>query len=220
MDVQQLDILPYAAGDRLQRELWERRQRDEIGDTLLLLEHPPVITLGVREEGRRDVLADAASLRERGVELVQSDRGGLATLHAPGQIVGYLIVDMRTFAGGVRRLICNIERGLIAALARFGLEARGDDKEPGIWIADRKIASIGLSVRKRVSRHGFGLNVDTDLSLFGLLNPCGNSASVMTSMARELGRAPATEEARATLAETLAAEFESSRPIACARDNG
>ncbi|MBN1516882.1 lipoyl(octanoyl) transferase LipB [Candidatus Sumerlaeota bacterium] len=205
LDVKQVGLIAYRDGEAMQRDYWERRTRDEIGDTLLLLEHPPVITLGVRKQSADDVLLSPELLHARGIELVKTDRGGLATLHAPGQIVGYFFVRLNGWLGGLRGFINVLQEGLIRCCADFGVNAHPDDTEPGIWVdggegeSPRKIASLGLSVRRQVSRHGFGLNVNTDLSLFETLNPCGHPSSVMTTLSREAQKELPLEEVMSSL---------------------
>ena len=185
-------LIPYSDAEALQRRMWEQRRDGLISDTLILLEHPPVVTIGVRKDGERDVLFSATELQKRGFALFKTDRGGLATLHLPGQIVGYFFVEVKKISGGLRGFIDRIEQGLIQTCRRFGLETVCGADEPGIWTGAgvdlRKLASLGLSVRSGISRHGFALNVDPDLSMFQVLRPCGHTAETMTSLARELNR--------------------------------
>ena len=194
-------LIDYQAAVALQQEYSAMRRAKEIGDTLLLVEHPPVVTLGIRKESAADLLAPREELKRRGVELVQTDRGGLATLHAPGQLVGYYFVRLHGIPGGLRVLIASIHHLLIGTCAEFGVEATEGADEPGVWIGPRKIASLGLAIRRGITRHGFALNVANDLELFSLLRPCGHQSGVMTSLSRELRRTVQVDEVAARLAQ-------------------
>jgi lipoyl(octanoyl) transferase len=163
------------------RRLVAERRRGILGDTLVLVEHPPVITVGV--EG------DDGSAAESGLEVVSVERGGHATYHGPGQLVGYPIVDLTPRGRDVRRFVRDVERLVVASLAPFGIEGGHVKGQPGVWVEGRrKIASVGIAVDHWVTLHGFALNVAPDLGAFGRFRPCGLDASVMTSMAKELGR--------------------------------
>jgi lipoyl(octanoyl) transferase len=193
--------VPYADAWTLQTELHERRARGEIPDTLLLLEHPHVYTIGRRGE-RDDVLWNEASLRLRGVEVVETDRGGQVTYHGPGQLVGYPIIDLGPGAdlvGYVRRL----EDVLIGALERFAITAERDIGNTGVWVNDGKIAAIGVRVTRGVTKHGFAINVSTDLSYFAGIVPCGITDKGVTSIAQEIGAEPSMPD----VIETIDDEF-------------
>lgn len=186
--VVRLARIPYPTALDFQHQLVELRLADEIPDTLVLLEHPPVITLG-RNAGRTSLLVSDAELARRGVELIRVERGGDITFHGPGQLVGYPIFKLKSGVVGVRRFIELVEQSLIHALARHGVTARARDKLIGVWVEDRKLASIGVAVRRGVTFHGFALNVSTDLDWFDLMNPCGLAGVRMTSIRAESGRA-------------------------------
>jgi lipoyl(octanoyl) transferase len=172
-------LVPYAEAWDLQRELVKLRKRDEIPDTLLLLEHPPVFTVG-RGAGE-------AYLRSLGAEVFWSDRGGDATFHGPGQLVGYPILRLRErdTHGYLRRL----EGVVIGSLGDYGLEGWHHPEYTGVWVGERKISAIGVKFSSGwITSHGFALNVSTDLSWFDLITPCGIREYGVTSLQRELGR--------------------------------
>jgi lipoyl(octanoyl) transferase len=183
LHVAQLGRIPYADGLALQEEIRARRQRDEIPDTLLLLEHPPVYT-----RGRRTLPADLPMgedwYRAQGVEVHDVDRGGRVTYHGPGQIVGYPIMRI----GDVVEYLRVMERAMIAALADEGVEAQIRDGLTGVWVGERKIGSIGVHVQRGVTTHGFAVNVDCDLQPFEWIVPCGIDNVRMTSLYKETGR--------------------------------
>jgi lipoyl(octanoyl) transferase len=170
-------------------------------DVLLLVEHPPVVTLGRSTKGDNLHISEAL-LAARGVERFEIERGGDATFHGPGQLVGYPIVDLKQHTQDLHWYLRQVEEALIVALGSVGLTAARVSKFTGVWIGDRKIASIGVHARDWVTRHGFALNVNTDLSFFELFTPCGIADVVMTSTERELGSSgPSLEEmSRATVA--------------------
>jgi lipoyl(octanoyl) transferase len=172
-------------------------------DVLLLVEHPPVVTLGRSTKGDNLHIPDAL-LAARGVERYEIERGGDATFHGPGQLVGYPIIDLKQHTQDLHWYLRQVEQALIVALASVGLTAGRVPKYTGVWIDDRKIASIGVHARDWVTRHGFALNVNTDLSYFDLFVPCGIADVVMTSTRRELG---ATGPSLADMSSRVAAAF-------------
>jgi lipoate-protein ligase B len=200
-----LGTLEYQAAYRRQLELVEARQRGEVGDTLILVEHPHVITLGRRRESGKNVLAAGD------VPVVEIERGGDVTYHGPGQLVAYPIVQLEEGERDLHGFLRNLEEAMILALADVGLAgATRRAGATGVWIgagADglpaRKIASIGIACRKWVTFHGLALNVSTDLAYFGRINPCGFEAAVMTSAATEAGREVGVDEVKPRLAERL-----------------
>ncbi len=188
--VAHLGLVPYGDALARQRALAEERLAGRLAtDTLLLLEHPPVVTLG---RGTRQASLPLAPelLRRRGIDVFEIERGGDVTYHGPGQLVGYPIFDLG--GSGLRRdlhwFLRQLEAAVIEALAAFGIAGERRDGYTGVWTAGgtRKIASIGIHVRQWVTWHGFALNVTTDLSPFELIVPCGIPDVVMTSVAREL----------------------------------
>jgi lipoate-protein ligase B len=214
MVVSWLGTLTYAEGLALQDEAVAERRAGRAGDRLLLLEHPPVITLGRRADPAH-LRSPAAALRARGVEVHEVARGGDVTWHGPGQLVGYLIVDLA--AGGrpdVGVFLRGVEAALAGALAGLGVAAEPRAGFTGVFVQGgappRKIASIGIGVRGWVTLHGFALNVTNDLAGFDDIVPCGLPDVVMTSVARELGRAPDPAlfaEARDAVADAFVRRF-------------
>jgi lipoate-protein ligase B len=198
LSVRDLGLLPYSAALELQRELARKRiGGDEPDDILLLVEHPPVVTLGRKAQRGGDNGATAAFLATRGVELFEVERGGDATFHGPGQLVGYPILDLEQHRKDLHWYLRTLEEVLIRALGRWGIDAERQEGLTGVWTQGRKIASIGVHARGWVTWHGFALNVVNDLAFFDLIVPCGIQGVVMTSVERELGAsAPSLEEAR------------------------
>jgi lipoyl(octanoyl) transferase len=181
-------LVPYAEGWDLQGELVRRRKADEIPDTLVLLEHPPVYTVGRAARDASNLGAGEEYLRSLGAEVFWSDRGGDATFHGPGQLVGYPILRLRDrdTHGYLRRL----EEVIILILRDYGLEGRHHPEYTGVWVGERKIAAIGVKFSSGwITSHGFALNVSTDLSWFDRITPCGIRNFGVTSLERELGRA-------------------------------
>jgi lipoyl(octanoyl) transferase len=184
-----LGLLPFSEALELQRAVSLARISGAVpDDVLLLVEHPPVVTLGRSTKGDNLQISDGL-LAARGVERFEIERGGDATFHGPGQLVGYPIIDLKQHTQDLHWYLRQVEASLILALAEVGLAAGRVEKYTGVWIDDRKIASIGVHARDWVTRHGFALNVDTDLSYFDLFVPCGIADVVMTSTRRELGSA-------------------------------
>jgi len=185
----------YAEVWRMQLDLVAARQRDEVVDTLVLVEHPHVLTLG--RSAKRENL-----LHPEGTDIYQIERGGDVTYHGPGQLVGYPILLLRPEERDLHRYLRNLEQGLIDAVGSLGLHSAREPGKTGVWIPGppaRKLASIGVAVKRWVTMHGFALNVCTDLSRFGAINPCGFEASVMTSVEHALGQPVSV----ATLAPTV-----------------
>ncbi len=209
LDIKYLPRLPYEDAWTLQRALVEERKAGAIDDTLLLLEHDPVITIG-RNAGAANVLHDEGSLSRLGVDLVQSDRGGDVTYHGPGQLVGYPILDLRPDRMDVRRYVGDLEAVMIATLADYGVEATRFAGEPGVWLPDpwRKIGAIGARFSRWVTWHGFALNVNTRLSHFELIVPCGIADKGVTSLERELGPRTPIAEVMGRLAEHFMRVFD------------
>jgi lipoyl(octanoyl) transferase len=194
-----LGLLPYAQALELQRLAARARIAGVLPeDLLLLVEHPPVVTLG-RSAKPQHVLAPPEAVRARGVEVFEVERGGDVTFHGPGQLVGYPIIDLKRHRRDLHWYLRQVEEALISALGLLSIPAERQPGLTGVWTRGRKIASIGVHARDWVTWHGFALNVTTDLSYFDLIVPCGIDGVVVTSIARELGgRAPdAAEVARA-----------------------
>ncbi|TCJ16069.1 lipoyl(octanoyl) transferase LipB [Rubrobacter taiwanensis] len=180
-------LQPYAGTWELQRELVLKRRRDEIPDTLLLLEHPPVYTLGRSARDASNLGAGEEYLRSLGAEVFWIDRGGDVTFHGPGQLVGYPIIRLKYREA--HRYLRDLEEVVIRTVGEFGLEGRRHPDYTGVWIEDRKIAAIGVKFSSGwVTSHGFALNVNTDLRWFERVTPCGIREYGVTSLERELGR--------------------------------
>jgi lipoate-protein ligase B len=172
---------PYEPALAEMRLLRDARRRGEIPDTLLLVEHPPVVTVGVQG-------SDGEELPE-GIPVVAVERGGKGTYHGPGQLVGYPIVDLASRGRDVRRFVHDVEEIVVRSLAEVGIRADRVAGRRGVWVdGERKIASVGIAVEGWVTFHGFALNVDNDLAPFRAFHPCGLPGTVMTSVSQELGR--------------------------------
>jgi len=201
----------YEAGVELQHRLRQQLLDGEpdASGTLLLLEHPPTYTVG-RNCDRSDVVADPDWLRKRGIAVAECDRGGRATYHGPGQLVGYPVIDLRSARRNVRAYVRDLQEVLVRTLAAFGVDAVGGEEREriGVWVGRRKIASIGIHLRRWVTTHGFALNVCTDLDDFAGILSCGFDAGVMTSIEELTGRRPGLEDVAGCCAENFARVFE------------
>lgn len=185
LEVRHLGRLPYGEALELQRALVEERKADRIGDVLLLVEHPPVLTLGVKGDGGRShILAAPAQLADEGIDIFETGRGGDVTYHGPGQIVGYPIINLKPDRCDVHRYVRDLEEVLIRLCADYGLAAGRVPGLTGVWIDDAKVAAIGVRISRWVTSHGFALNHTTDLSHFNLIVPCGIADRRVTSMAQ------------------------------------
>ena len=207
LDVRRLGVVGYGAALDLQRRLVAERQRDLVADQLLLLEHPPVITLGARADAG-NVLASPAALRRRGVEVHDARRGGDVTYHGPGQLVGYPIVLLKPDRCDVRRYVRDLEEVLIRAAADFGVRAARAPGLTGVWVGDDKLAAIGVRLSRWVTSHGFALNVTTDLDDFALIRPCGLADRGVTSLRRLVGGDVADAAVAGRVARRFAEVFE------------
>ncbi len=206
--VRDLGVRPYAEVLSLQRDLAAKRITGELeADTLLLVQHPPVVTLGRRGKDNK-LPVTAEFLASRGVDLFEVERGGGVTFHGPGQLVGYPIVDLRQHKQDLHWYLRQIEEVLIRALAMYEIPAERNAGFTGVWTRGRKIASIGVHARSWVTWHGFALNVSTDLTYFDLMTPCGIDGVVMTSTDREAqGPRPKLESVADAVASVFADAF-------------
>jgi lipoyl(octanoyl) transferase len=216
LTVYRLGRVEYEDGLKLMELFARARAAGQVGDALLLLEHPPVLTLG-RAAKRENILASDARLAAAGVELFETNRGGDVTYHGPGQVVGYPIFKLPPGRQDVRRYVRDVERCMIDTLAGYGLTAGTIVRWPGVWLgteADpdaRKIAAIGVHIARWVTTHGFAFNVNTNLEHFRLIVPCGIQDKGVTSLQRELGRTVDVAEVEEALAGQFCRVFESER---------
>ena len=213
IEVRRLGRLSYDDGLALQRTLVESRRSGEIGDTLLLLEHPPVITLGVKtRRGPSHIVATAGELDRAGVTVHDTGRGGDVTYHGPGQLVGYPILDLHPDRADVHRYVRDLEDVLMRTAAAFGIATRRVAGLTGVWAGaegrEDKLAAIGVRISRWITSHGFALNVSTDLSHFGLIVPCGIADRGVTSIERLLGRPVPMAEVEDRTIEAFAQVFE------------
>ena len=180
-----LGLVDYAEALRLQDKLVEARIAGDIHDTILFLQHPPVITMGTsaREE---NIIAPRDSLKNEGIDIVYTDRGGDITVHEPGQLVCYPVIDLRTRERDLHLYVSNLEEVVIRTLSEFSIAAHRDPDYPGVWVGDKKICAVGIRVSKWVTKHGFALNVNNDLRYFSYVHPCGITDKRVTSMSRLL----------------------------------
>jgi lipoate-protein ligase B len=210
--VYDLGRVPYRAALAFQRRAVETRARGESPDVLYLLEHEPVLTVGRGGKGG-NLRAAGPELARRGIEVVPVERGGDITYHGPGQLVGYPIVGLAGLPGGMdlHRYLRDLEQALIDTLSSFGLGAGRRPPYTGVWVGDRKVAAIGVAVRRWIAFHGFALNIDPDLEHFDLIHPCGIRDLGVASMASLLGEAPARELVISRLADAFSRVWE--RPV-------
>ncbi|MGA7616391.1 MAG: lipoyl(octanoyl) transferase LipB [Thermoanaerobaculia bacterium] len=206
-ELRNLDLVTYENGMQMQQELVTLRQEERIPDQLLLLQHPPVITLG-RSGHEENLLASPAALAAEGVRFYETTRGGDITYHGPGQLVGYPLISLGEGRRDVRRYVTNLEEVIIRTVAAFGIEAGRWEGHRGVWVGREKIAAIGVRVAKWVTSHGFALNVDPNLHHFDLITPCGIPDAGVTSIARLTGRSITVEEVREALVPHFADVFE------------
>ena len=190
LQVRRLGLVPYADGLELQRRLVEDRKADRIPDTLLLLQHPHVLTIGVKKDGRSHIVAPPDRLTSLGVDVFETGRGGDVTYHGPGQLVGYPILDLNPDRRDVHRYVRDLEEVMIRVCAAYGLEAGRVKGMSGAWIGEEKIGAIGVRISRWITSHGFAFNVTTDVDFFNLIVPCGIADKGVTSLAAKLGKTP------------------------------
>jgi lipoyl(octanoyl) transferase len=207
-----LGRVPYRAALSFQHRAVELRAKGDAPDVLYVCEHEPVLTVG-RSGHSESLRAGAAELKRRGIEVIPVERGGDVTYHGPGQIIGYPIVSLDGLPGGrdLHRYLRDLEQGLIDCLHTFGITASRRPPYTGVWAGERKVAAIGVAVRRWVAFHGFALNLDPDLSHFDLIHPCGIRHLGVASMRSLLGGSPSREEVIARLAAAFSQIWE--RPV-------
>ncbi len=212
LQVQKLGSVPYADGLELQRRLVDERKADRIPDTLLLLQHPHVLTIGVKKDGRAHILASPDRLTSLGVDVFDTGRGGDVTYHGPGQLVGYPILDLNPDRRDVHLYVRDLEEVMIRVCADYGLKAGRVKGLSGAWIesdgGEEKIGAIGVRISRWVTSHGFAFNVTTDIDFFNLIVPCGIADKGVTSLGSKLGRAVAMSEVEDRFVTHFAAVFE------------
>jgi len=211
LEVRRLGPTPYADALALQRALVEERRAGRVGDLLLLVEHPHVLTLGVRGDGGLShILEPVEALRARGIDVHESGRGGDVTYHGPGQIVGYPIINLSPDRCDVHRYVRDLEEVLIRTAADYGVESRREAGLSGVWAGpgfQEKLAAIGVRIARWITSHGFAFNVSTDLDYFKLIVPCGIAGRGVTSLERILGRAIPRPEVEDRIVEHFGAVF-------------
>jgi len=205
--VQRLGLVAYGDALELQRRLVDERKADRIPDTLLLLQHPHVLTVGVKKDGRSHILATPQRLASLGVEVFDSGRGGDVTYHGPGQLVGYPIVDLNPDRRDVHKYVRDLEEVMVGVCADYGLAAQRVKGFSGAWIGDEKIGAIGVRISRWITSHGFAFNVSTDIDFFKLIVPCGISDRGVTSLAARLGRTPPIGEVEDRVVDHFARVF-------------
>ena len=208
LEVRRLGQVPYADGLELQRRLVEERKADRIPDTLLLLQHPHVLTLGVKKDGRQHILATPDRLASLQVDVFETGRGGDVTYHGPGQLVGYPILDLDPDRRDVHQYVRDLEEVMIRVCADYGLDAGRVKGFSGAWLGDEKIGAIGVRISRWITSHGFAFNVSTDIDFFNLIVPCGISDKGVTSLKAKLGRTPAMTEVEDRFVEHFAGVFD------------
>src|SRR5262245_10948525 len=217
LEIHRLGMVGYAEALALQRELVEERRADAICDQLLLVEHPPVLTLGVRGDGGRShILATPEALAARGIEVFETGRGGDITYHGPGQVVGYPIVNLKPDRCDVHRYVRDLEEVLIRVAGDYGIQAGRIEGLTGVWVGEEKLAAIGVRISRWITSHGFALNHVTNLSHFDLIVPCGIADRGVTSLSRlgcMAGRSEIEEQIAHHFAEVFQRELTTSALI-------
>jgi lipoate-protein ligase B len=194
-DISWLGLIDYDKCYNLQLKLWRARLDEEIPDTILLLEHLPVVTLG-QSGNQQNILVSREELAQKGISMFFSDRGGDVTYHGPGQLVAYPIFDLRKRNRDLHQFVYDLEEVILRTLRDFKINGQRDENHPGIWVQQAEIAALGLRIRNWVTMHGLALNVNIDLEHFSLINPCGFSDRKATSMSKLLSGKVPMEEVR------------------------
>jgi lipoyl(octanoyl) transferase len=208
VEVRRLGVVPYGEALEMQKALVEERRAGRVPNLLLLLQHPPVITLGVRKSSRSNVTATNAQLAARGVAVYDTGRGGDVTYHGPGQIVGYPILDLRPDRCDVHRYVRDLEEVMIRVCAGYGIVAGRVNGMSGAWAGPEKIGAIGVRISRWITSHGFAFNVNTQLDDFQLIVPCGIADRGVTSLQKLLGRAVPISEVEDRIVARFAEVFD------------
>lgn len=201
-----LGLVGYDKAYDLQKRLHKFRREGRIDDVLILLEHEPVVTIG--RGGKRDnILVSDELLQSKGIRVFEIDRGGDVTLHCPGQLVGYPILDLNFHGKNIHRYLRNLEEVIIRSLKVYGIDGQRIENHTGVWVGGRKVASIGIGIKGWVTFHGFSLNINSDLSYFSLIRPCGFESRTVTSVSEILGRLVEPKDFRHQLIEQFGKVF-------------
>lgn len=202
------ESMDYVAARELQERLIAARKAGHLTrDTILLLEHPPVFTLG-RRGGRENLVVTEQFLHQKGIPVVAAERGGDITFHGPGQLIGYPIIDLHTRRFGLAEYVTALEEVMIRTSANWGIRAERSPVNRGVWVGSKKLGSVGIAVRRGISFHGFALNVNMALEPFSWINPCGLHGVQMTSLERELRGPVSMREVRTRIREYIEQVFE------------
>lgn len=212
-----LDIVDYKEAWNLQKELVELRYRKKINDTLLLLEHPNTYTLGKVAE-RKNLIGSEEFLKEKNISVFDIDRGGDITYHGPGQVVGYPIIDLGEWQQDTHKYLRALEEVIIRVCNEYDLAAKRIPDYTGVWIDEKKVAAIGIKISRWITMHGFAFNVNTDLSLFTGIIPCGISTKEVTSLQKELHHLVDIKEVKANILKYFMDIFNYSSSIEISRD--
>jgi len=208
IEIKNLGVIDYDSAMKIMTDLHAQRVADEIPNTLLVLEHEPVVTKGRRLHGQEVPLHP--ELNKNGVIIREADRGGLLTYHGPGQIVVYFIVKFSDYVNGISDFVNLVENALLDALLDYGVPSEIKKDYPGVWVGDKKIASIGLRVSEGITRHGISLNISNDLDIYNYFNPCGLGGNIMTNLQKITGNTKLETKAVAeVLVEKILTRFRS-----------
>jgi lipoate-protein ligase B len=209
-----LGVTPYEHALKLQQALVQARTEGKIPDVVLLLQHPPVFTIG-RFRGEKDIVVPPERLTQEGIAVFHTNRGGGITYHGPGQLVGYPILNLKEHKLGVREYIWKLEAVIINLLFALDIQGHRFARFPGVWVDEQKICSIGIHVSRGITMHGFALNVNNDLQYFEYINPCGIHRKVMTSLSQLLGHPVAV----ATITGNLLHSFSETFGLECEQED-
>lgn len=209
--------MPYTDAWELQKRLHAQVVEGKLPNLLLMLQHPHVYTLGRRGQ-QEHILISPDRLEELGAEVQNTDRGGEVTYHGPGQLIGYPIINLRQWGGGPLKYVRSLEKTITATLAEFGIVSDSQDRPTGVWVGDAKIAAIGVKISRRVTMHGFALNVNPDLTYFDHIVPCGMPDAPVTSMSRQLSKDIAIDEVIPVLQKAFGKEFGMSVEVGTVED--